>query len=323
VLNAYGKKLLVSAVLAIVIVLGLAFSALLAPSLISPTTTPEATPIPTPKPTVTPTLGPRPKLDLRAGFTSLEGFNLTEMQFQTHPSSPYPVLVLRPGESGSIPITLISTDDRDYTVSLEIGLAAVPGKFEGVRYVFSPAALNLKAEAEVNSILSIEADSDAPTAYYEFLIYAHVKEWGGRMIISDFGLLIYPYTPSYAYHLIAPTPGEPAPTPIITMPPLTIAVKPGGTVYVMFDIDKGTSDPTVQVKIDLTHNSGSLPSGISAKFISDPLMVVPAPTFESVIMLSLTAAEDTPEGTYRMIATISVGSYTFQIPFDLTVTSKQ
>jgi len=316
------RRVLVALIAVAVIVIALTYGVQIArPPTISPT--PEVTPIPTPTGTLTPTLGPRPKLDMRLGFTSLEGFNLTEMQFHTHPSIPLPVLVLRPGGSGSIPITLISIDDGDYTVFLDIGLAVVPGKFEGVRYVFSPTTFSFKAGAEVNSILSIDADSDAPTAYYELLVYAHIKEWGGKIIMSDFGLLIYPYTPSYAYHIIAPTSGEPAPTPIITMPPLTIAVKPGGTAYVMIDIDKGTSDPTVQVKIDLTHNSGSLPSGISAKFISDPLKVVPAPAFESVIMLTLTAAEDIPEGTYRMIATISVGSYIFQIPFDLTVTSQK
>jgi len=39
--------------------------------------------------------------------------------------------------------------------------------------------------------------------------------------------------------------------------------------------------------------------------------------------LNLTAAEDFPEGTYRMIATITVGSYIVQIPFDLTATSQK
>jgi len=326
-LSAYRKELVVSAVLAIIIVIGLGSFAQFAPQLISPTPTPVPmpTPTPTPMPTVTPTLGPRPKLNMTAGFASLEGFSLTKLQFQSYPVSvqsfPYPVLVLRPGGSGSIPITLISTDDRDYTVSLDIGFGVLPGKFEGVRYVFSPTTLNLKAGKEVNSILSIEADLDAPTAYYELIIYTHIKEWGGSIGMPLFDLLIYPYTPSYAFHIRAPEPGEPAPIPI-PFPPPTIAVKPGETVYIMFDIYKGTSDPTVQVKIDLTYNSGSLPSGISAKFTSDPLKVVPVPAWESVIMLTLTAAEDFPEGMYRMIATITVGSYTVQIPFDLTAASK-
>jgi len=287
------------------------------------------TPIPTREHTVTPTLGPYPKLDLRADFASLEGFNTTEMQFQGNPSMPYTVLVLPQGGSGSIQIMLISTDDKDYTVSLDVGLDVLPGKFEGVRYVFSPTALIVKAGAKVNSNLSIEVDLDAPTAYYGLLIHAYIKEWGGSILInpmSYFGLLIYPYTPSYAYHVMAPTPGLPEPTPTYTPLPWltpTIAVKPGGTVYIMFDIDKGTSDPTVQVKIDLSCDSGPLPSGMNAEFISDPLKVVPAAPFESVIMLTLTAANDVPKGTYRIIATITVGSYTVQIPFELTATSQK
>jgi len=319
------RRLLIALVVVAVIVIALAYVVQTATPP-TPSPTPEVTPIPTPIPTVTPTLGPRPKLNMTAGFASLEGFSLTKLQFQSYPvqvqSFPYPVLVLRPGGSGSIPITLISTDDRDYTVSLDIGFGALPGKFEAVRYIFSATTLNLKAGAEVNSILSMEVDSDAPTAYYELLIYAHIKEWGGSIGMLLFDLLIYPYAPSYAFHIRAPEPGEPAPTPI-PFPPPTIAVKPGEAAYIMFDIYKGTSDPTLQVKIDLTHNSGSLPSGISAKFASDPLKVVPVPAWESVIMLTLTAAEDVPEGTYRMIATITVGSYTVQIPFDLTITSQK
>ena len=106
------RRLLVALIAVAVIVIALTYGAQIArPPTLSPT--PEVTPIPTPTGTLTPTLGPRPKLDMRLGFTSLEGFNLTEMQFQTHPSIPLPVLVLRPGGSGSMPITLISIDDRD------------------------------------------------------------------------------------------------------------------------------------------------------------------------------------------------------------------
>ena len=284
--------------------------------------TPTSTPMPTPTPAPpTPTSGPAPlpKLNMSADFASLKGFNVTEMEFQ---GSLFPVLVLPPGGSGSIPITLISTGDENYTVSLDIGLAGENPKFEGVRYIFSPSTLNLNAGAKASSILSIEVDSDAPTAYYSLINRAHIKEWGGSIGMTFFDLLICPYTPSYAFMIIAPTPGAPQPTPIGTPPPEltpTIAVKPGETVYIMFDIDKGTPDPTVQVRIDLSHDSGSLPPGIGAKFISNPLKVVPAPTYGSLIMLTLTAAEDVPEGTYKMIAKISVGSYTTERSFDLTL----
>ena len=284
--------------------------------------TPTSTPMPTPTPAPpTPTSGPAPppKLNMSADFASLKGFNVTEMEFQ---GSLFPVLVLPPGGSGSIPITLISTGDENYTVSLDIGLAGENPKFEGVRYIFSPSTLNLNAGAKASSILSIEVDSDAPTAYYSLINRAHIKEWGGSIGMTFFDLLICPYTPSYAFMIIAPTPGAPQPTPIGTPPPEltpTIAVKPGETVYIMFDIDKGTPDPTVQVRIDLSHDSGSLPPGIGAKFISNPLKVVPAPTYGSLIMLTLTTSTDVPESTYRMIAKISVGSYTTERSFDLTI----
>jgi len=320
-LSAYRKELVLSAVLAILIVVGLGSFAQFAPQLIS------RTPTPTPMPNIpTPTPLPPPTLNMSADFASLKGFNVTEMEFQ---GSLFPVLVLRPGGSGYIPITLISTGDEDYTVSLDMELAGENPKFEGVRYVFSPATFNLKAGARLNSILKIEVDPGAPTAFYSTGIEARVEELGS-IGMSFFELLIYPYTPSYVFRIIAPTPGVPEPTPIGTPPPEltpTIAAKPGGTLYIMFKVEKGTDDPTVQVKLDLAHDSGPLPQGISAESMFDPLEVVPAPTSESVIMLTLTAAKDVPEGTYRMIATTSVGSHTTTYfhtnTFDLTVTSKQ
>jgi len=316
-LSEYLKRLVVSAVLAIVIVVGLAFSALLAPSLISPTQTPEVTPIPYPTPTPGP--APPPKLNMSADFASLKGFNVTQKESQ---GSLYPVLVLPPGGSGSIPIKLVSTGDEGYTISLDIGLSGVDPRFKGVRYVFSPSTLKLKAGGEVNSILSIEVEPDAPHILYDPSINARIEEWGGSIGMGFFYLLIYPHTPSYAYEIFAPTPGAPQPSPGGEPPPLpppTVSVKLGENLYIMFDVYKGTPDPSVQVKLSLTHDSGSLPSAIAAEF--NTLEPASAPSYRSVIILALTTTEDVREGTYRMVSTISVGLYITERVFYLTVTS--
>jgi len=319
-LSAYRKELIVGAVLAIVIVIALGGFAQFAPQLISPTPTP--TPYPTPMPTPTPGPAPPPKLNMSADFASLKSFNVTQRESQ---GSLYPVLVLPPGGSGSIPIRLVSTGDEDYTISLDIGLSGVDPKFRGVRYVFSPSTLKLKAGGEVNSILSIEADPDAPYILYDPSISARIEEWerGGSIGMSFFDLLIYPHTPLYAYEIFAPTPGAPEPSPggePPILPPPTVSVKPGEKLYIMFDVHKGTPDPSIQVKLSLTHDSGSLPSGIGAEF--NTLEPASTPSYQSVIILALTTTEDVREGKYRMVSTISVGSYTTERAFDLTVTSK-
>jgi len=306
-LSEYLKRLVVSAVLAIVIVIGLAFSVLLAPSLISPTQTPEVTPTAHPSP-------PPPKLDMRADFASVEGFNITWMESQ---GSVYRVLVLPPGKSGSVAIRLISTGHEDYEVSLEVVLAAENLRFEGVKYTLSPSTLNLKAGTGVNSILNIEAESKAPTALYTLCVDAHVQGYLSMPSVP-LDLVIYPYTPSYAFRIYAPPPGMPTPTP--TEAPIPkIAVKPGETIYIMFDIDKGTDDPAVQVKLNLTHDPGPLPSAIVGEF--NPLEVITSPKYGNVTMLTLTTATDLPEGVYKMIVTISVDSYTTERAFYLTVAS--
>lgn len=324
-MSAYKKELLVSAVLAIVIVLGLGGFAQFASQIISPT------PTPTPGPK------PPPKLDIRADLASTEGFNRTVIEFQ---GELYPVLVLPPGGTGSISISLISTGDQDYTVSLDVDLAGMNAKFEGVKYTFSPPILNLKVGATVNSILSIAVDSEAPTAFYSPMITANIKEWGG-IGTAFFDLLIYHYTPTYIFRIVAPAPGMPAPMPIpetaqeetpqppTDMPPTPTTPKPpsvevtaGETVYIMFYIDKGTDDPSVQANINLAYDSGSQPLGIDAKYVYDPLKVVPVLSRDSVIIVTLTAAKNVPDGKYRITATISVDSYTTERTFYLLVISK-
>jgi len=311
------RKLLVALVAVAVIVIALAYGVQIATPP-TPSPTPEVTPTipaPTPAPPTPHPVPPSPKLNISADFASLKGFNVTWIEY---PEVLSRVLVLPPGGSGSVTIMLISTGDEDYTISLNVTLDGGNRKFEGVKYALSRSTLSLKAGAEANSIFSIEVESDAPPALYVISVNAHV---GGYLIPAylSLDLLIYPYAPAYAFFILAPSPGiTPTPTkPIIPK----IPVRLGETVYVLFWVAKGTEDPSVLVKIDLTYDSGSLPSGIVGEF--NPLETAPRSTSRSVVMLTLTAATDVPEGMYRMIATISIGSYATERAFDLTVTSQK
>jgi len=309
------RRFLVALVPVAVIVIALAYWVQIATPP-TPTLTPEVTPAPIPAP-------PGPELNARADFASSKGFNVAWMESQ---GSVFPFLVLPPGGSGSIPITLLSTGNEDYNVFLAVSLAGENPKFEGVTCNLSKSTIEIKAGAEVNSILSIEVDLDAPAALYTPSVDAHVAGYTA-MPTFPFLLLIYPYTPSYAFQIYAPTPGAPEPLPTPGAPPPTpiipiipnISVKPGETLHIMFYTDKMTDDPAVLVNLNLTYDSGPLPQGMGAEVIYNPLKVTPVPTHDSLIMLTLTAAADVPEGTYRMIATISVGSYTTERSFDLSL----
>jgi len=331
-LSGHRKDLIVIAVLAIIIVIGVGVFEWFASRPISPT------PEEASKPVTEARLTERTKLtvicmrelngtwvpmgflgfDARPDFASSKGFGLTWMENILHP-----VLVLPPSGSGFIPITLILFGGLDCTVSLDISLAGWPNpEFKGVRYAFSPSVLSIKAQGNATSILSIEADSNAPTAFYDLDIGAHVEGIGVRcesaFPLCD--LLIYPYTPSWAFHVIGPLPGvwtQTAPAYIETVP--QIAVKPGEAVYIVFRTDKMTSvtQEPAEVNLDLTSDHGSLPSGVDAKF--DSIEVAPSPD-ETVIILTLTTTTNFPEGTYRMVTTIKMGSYTTQRAFDLVVT---
>jgi len=312
------RRFLVALVAIAVIVVALAYGVQIATPP-TPSPTPEVTPTlpaPTPAPPTPHPVPPSPKLNMSADFASLKGFNVTWIE---HPEVLSRVLVLPPGGFGSITIMLISTGDEDYTISLNVTLVGESPKFEGVKYNLSPSTLNLKAGAEAISILSIEAESDAPVVLYLISVDAHVGGYLPRMPTVCLDLLIYPYAPAYAFFILPPSPGI---TPTLTKPILPkIPIRPGGSVYVLFWVAKGTEDPSVQVKIDLAHDSGSLPLGIAGEFNS--LETAPRSTSRSVVMLTLTTATDVPEGTYRIIATISIGSYATERAFDLAVTSQK
>lgn len=228
------------------------------------------------------------------------------------------MLVLPPGGSGTIPVTLSSIGDEDYTISLSMHLAGERGvKFEGVRYTFSPSTLHLKAGGQAESILEIEADRNAPTAYYETSIGAYAEEWGGGIGTHLSDILVSPYTPAYIYHVQVPTPGMPAPTPIPGVTPTPTETPPpgfelvaGGKIDIMFFI----MDVHEPVSLDVTS-----PPELSFELLPDPLKVVPRPTLDKVYLLTITASPVVPEGNYEMAVTGNVGSYTFERVFYLAV----
>jgi hypothetical protein len=283
---------------------------------------PPNTPYPPGPPLMQYPLGPPPppELDERVEYASIKGFALTKMETQGELSA---VLVLPQGEAGSIPVTLISTGDENYTISLGLDLLA-GGQLKGVKYTFLPSTFSLKAGSQISSILSVQADSDAPTAFYNPIVDIYVKEYESNIGKAFFELLVYPHTPSYIFTIFGPSqpeqptsanpPRHPETPPKIVIP--NVKAKLGEPVYVMFDIESGMA----QVKVDLTYGSGAPPLDVATE--AETFYLSPYGTYE---MLRLTPAAGAPEGTYRMVAKISVkayggGVFAAERILDLTVT---
>ncbi len=304
--SKYMKAFAVVVVLIVVIVLALGVSIYLFPP---------PTPTPTPTPSPTPTPGPKPPLKFRYGVESASsaGFNRTTSEFQGDAT---PVLVLPPGGSGTIPVKLSSTGGEDYTISLSTYLAGETGVgFEGVTYTFSPSTISLKAGDQVESILTIDVDSEAPTAYYETSIMANAEE-GGSGIGEEyhFHILVSPYTPTYIYRLHVPTPGAPLPTPGPTAPTETplpgFELVAGEKISFMFFI------LNIHEPIDLDVTS---PPELGFDIVSDPIESVPRPKEDKIYLLTITTNPDISEDTYKMTVTGNTGSYTFEWAFHISV----
>ena len=246
------------------------------------------------------------------------------------------ILVLPPGGSGTIPVTLVSESDEDYAATLYIepeGLGDAR-MYRGIRFTFSPTSMLLRAGGTESSILKVEVDSTAPTGFYGGSVGMRFGD-GGALSGGEayFNLLILPYTPDYAFYIYAepqgPTPlPTPAPTPVpqpptVTPPtptilqPPTIVVKAGGRLHVLFVIQTFSEDPNLLIQLNL----GSTPSGISRELLRDPVQVVRVPIEERLYMLVLTVSPDVAAGTHKITVTGNVGTYSFERAFYLTVTS--
>ncbi len=281
------------------------------------TTTVTTIPTSTPKPTPTPGPAPPPEFNIEVHYSEVTGFNRTTSEFQGDTSS---VLVLPPGGVGTIPVKLISTGKEDYTISLSMGLAGERGvRFEGVECAFNPSTLSLEAGGEAESVLTIEVDGDAPTAYYEPSIGAYVEEEekGIGRGLSD--ILVSPYTPKYIYRVHIPTPGmpgpipTPGPTPAPTETPSTsFELATGGKISIILFILNVLEPLSLKV---------TSPKEVDFDLLPDPLEVVPRPEEDRVYLLNITANPDAFEGTYEMAVTGNTESYTFEWVFNLVVQS--
>ena len=286
----------------------------------SPTTTPPPLPTPTPPMMLTPFPG------IAWEVVPLEGWSFTLMG----DASPRSVLVLHQGKSANITLNLYSDYDKSCNVSLSLKFEG----WEGVNYRFYPSTLELQPKEVATSILTFEADSDAPSnLFYGPPLGIQFKGFLGEYETNlRYNILVFPTTPSYIFSVYAeetPTPTQPPPTnettpppyptPSPTPPPWTsppwepeIQIKRGGEAHVIFYILTQIENPSL--KLSLTYQSGELPEGINANITPDPLTI-------RSLLLTLTASPQTPEETYEITANGSVNSITYERKFRLKVTS--
>lgn len=344
----YKREMVIAVILAVTLVTSLALISSYFFQQTQPPTPPPSTPTITPTPTPRPRPTPPPAFFPKADIDSAEGFSYVTMESQWHISK---VLVLHPGGSGTIPVTLTSESDDQLalTLSIEPGGLGDARLFKGIRFTFSPTFISLKPGGTANSILRVEVEPDAPTGFYGAGVLVSTEEFGLSSSEAYFELLILPYTPSYLFYIYPPIPlplttsegGEtppptpspspletptPAPTPVPTpaptpppfypsppppLPPPTIEVEAGGEVHIIFGIQTFSEDPGLPVELNYTYDSkpaGSLPRGVSADLVSNPLQVVRWPIEERFYLLTLSASPDAPEGTSKIVVTGSVGS---------------
>jgi len=265
----------------------------------SPTTTP---PLPTPMPSKMPT----PFLpSIEVEVVSLEGF------IEMGDASPEKVLVLHQGNSASITLNVYSHYDESCNVSFSLEFVG----WESVNYRFYPSTLELPPEGVATSILTLEADSDAPSnlIYDSSTLLCRRFEGfeGASGKYLGFSILVFPITPSYIFSVYA----EESPTPTPWTPPPwepEIQIERGGEAQIIFCILTEIENPSL--KLSLSYQSGELPEGINANITPDPLTI-------RSLLLTLTANPQTPEVTYEITANGSVDSITFERKFHLKVTS--
>jgi len=357
VMSEYKREIVIAVVLAVILVASIALVSSYFFQQTQPPIPPPPTPMPTPVPTPVPTLGPAPPpaFHVKADLDSAQGFSYVTKESQGHISK---VLVLPPGGSGTIPVTLTSKSDDHLAITLSIEPEGVGDArlFKGIRFTFSPTFISLKPGETTKSVLKVEVEPSAPTGFYGPSVLGSTEEIGLSSSEAYFNLLILPYTPSYLFYIYSIPPGPPplptpegeetppptpppsppetttpvptpptvSPSPPTLPPPPTIEVETGGEVYVMFGIETFSEDPGLPVQLNYTYNSkpaGSLPSGVSADLVSNPLQVVRVPIEERFYLLTLSAGPDASEGTYEIVVTGSVGSYTFERSFYLLVKS--
>ena len=255
--------------------------------------------------------------------------------------SPEKVLVLHQGKSANVTLNVYSHYDESCNVSFSLEYIGFEG-WEGVNYRFYPSTLELPPEGVATSILTLEADSNAPSnLVYNPLLLRRFEGFPGAAsgTYLGFSILVFPTTPSYIFSVYAeesPTPTQPPPTnettpppyptPIPTPPSWTpspwepeIQIERGGEAQIIFYILTQIENPSL--KLNLTYQSGELPEGINVEIMPDPLKGGENSITVKSLLVTLTADSQTPEETYEITANGSEDSITFERIFHLKVTS--
>ena len=351
-MGEYRKRIFISGVLAVILVALLAGASyyLIPPETIpppSPKPVPTATPpkptpplpsTPTPIPIPMPTVPPGPRIWVKVGVVSTEGFDYTMMGYD-HPKE---VLVLHQGTSGKIKIAIALRGNESHKVSLSFYVMGEWKDMEGVKCRFDPPTLDLKPKGEAESTLILKAASDAANGLYFPVISVYVEGLGEYQQSLGLPILVFPRTPAYIFTVVEgryptpPTPPTPEttvtppptplpfPTPAPTPPPPKpyipeIEVEKGREIYLIFYIEHPVVMRNPKLTLNLTYEAGTLPKGINVEITYNPLKVVQNPSIESSILVTLKADPEAKEGNYRIVARGSVDGITYERVFNLKV----
>jgi len=280
-------------------------------------------------------------------LNSSEGFNSSIIASGSASSS---LLVLSPGGTGSVPFLVYSNGIVNGTVnvSLNVDLWSPPDASDSVQFNVSPSNLAISPGAQVKAVLTITADTNAPTAYYmpyidiqeNFIDNVEIQSPGileTQLNMTD--LLVANSTPSCLFLVneneltttvtVAPAPSSPltgnASAGIIppVAPPPTSTFTPTPTLFVVPTINMTPGEITTVTYSCLTQDNLSLnitaPTGLSTQFSPSPLDIIIGSTTGKMYALTVTADKNLSSGTYQVNTTGSLGSYQFDASFNVVI----
>lgn len=236
-----------------------------------------------------------PEFEITVDVASSKGFNLTIMEDINREVRT--LFVLPPGETGIVPVTVSSTGEKSYNISLAVDLTTVDLREQvveshGVRCTFSPTTLPLKAGEHAESILKIEADKNASTAFYDPIISGYEGE--GSIGVSGLPFLVANYTPAYMYQVLISPMGYPMPVP--TSVPTPSPNKPS------FELDSGRKVAVMFYIVNYLQESVNLnvtaPTGFNSEILPNPLDI-PVPAPDKMYLLTITADPNLPKNSYE------------------------
>lgn len=303
----------VSVVILVGIIFGVAYSLLPSrnSSPIAPSPNSQKTPTVTSSPSLKPSTlttpppslntGPAPDaFDIKVNFNASRGFNTSI----TEDVASAPLFVLQPGSNGTLPFTVTSVINESVNVSMDVFLGSTEAKSYGVQFNISPENFTLNPGGQVQSVLTISADANAPATLYYPIIEGqpNTSNYSG-IGVSGPTLMIANFTPSCMYTSIQQT-GTPPSGP-------TLNAHAGQKIIIAFDLPN--SSETLNLNV-------TLPSGFASDFSSTPLKATFYYGSANIYMLNVQVPQDTGPGTYEVYVTGTRGSFTFQRSFYLAIT---